>query len=150
MVFFQSEKKLLAPCVYKTFNTENVVNIYKQWKFNFILKVKVVSVRSLVEWPLQQNNWWSMKMIVCFKDGKEGSKGKKIFRNYAVIWWFRISIFHGKVLLCPLYCILPKIPITNPLETCNCKIFISEKTSRSPLVQPLLPAVLGFHWASLE
>lgn len=65
--------------MYETLNTENVVNVYKQLKFNFILKAKVASVRSLVEWPIELNSWWSMKMTMYFKDEKQGSKKKKTF-----------------------------------------------------------------------
>lgn len=136
--------------MYTRHSKENLVNIYTQWKFNSTLKTKVVSVGSLVEWLIQLTADEGQSIIMYFKDGKEGSKEVYIFRNDAVIWLFGISIFCGIILLCPLYHYTihwqkkKKKPQQNPPETCNHKLFISEKTSRCPLVQSILTTLQAY------
>lgn len=139
---------MLAPYVDETFNKENVVNIYKQWKFNLTLKASCVSRKFgwvTDKWLSRTTDQaWRWSTITYFKNGKEASKEEYIFRNYAVIRLFGIYIFHGIILLFPLSYIQAKKQQQNPPETCHLKLFITGKPSRCPLVQALLTAMLTY------
>jgi len=57
-------------------------------------------------------------MITYFRDGKEGSREERIFRNSAVIWLFGIAMFQGIIFLSPLYHTIywQKTPTIKPLR----------------------------------